>query len=129
MDSQTSDPAVGQALLTHPDPQIQQYRQLICQILRQSAHSPANGTIQTVPILDTERDHYQLLDIGWDESGQRVFQPIVHVDILNGKVWIQENATEVDMAKQLVAAGVAPSNIVLGLHSPTVRRFSDYALE
>lgn len=129
MDSQTSDSAIGQALLTHPDPRIQQYRQLICKILRQSIHPPANGAIQTVPILDTERDHYQLLDIGWDESGQRVFQPIVHVDILNGKVWIQENATEVDMAKELVAAGVAPSDIVLGLHSPTVRRFSDYALE
>ena len=129
MDSRTSHLAIDSPPIAPQDEQIQQYRQLICQLLLQAARAPVNGAIQTVPILDAERDHYQLLDIGWDESGQRVFQPVIHLDILNGKVWIQENATDVDMAKQLVAAGVAPSDIVLGLHSPTVRRFSDYALE
>ncbi len=129
MDPQTRSHTISQAMVTHPEEQISQYRHLICQLLLQSAHAPANGAVQTVPILDTERDRYQLLDIGWDEAGQRVFQPMIHVDILNGKVWIQENATDLDIAKQLVAAGVPPADIVLGLHSPTVRRFSDYALE
>jgi XisI protein len=105
------------------------YRQLIIQLLMQHLSAPVNGEVITMPILDQERDHYQLLDIGWDEAGKRVFQPIIHIDLLDGKIWIQENAMDVDIAKDLVAAGVEPLDIVLGLHSRSLRRFSEYGVE
>jgi hypothetical protein len=105
------------------------YRQLIIQLLMQHLSAPVNGEVITMPILDQERDHYQLLDIGWDEAGKRVFQPIIHIDLLDGKIWIQENAMDVDIAKDLVAGGVEPLDIVLGLHSRSLRRFSEYGVE
>jgi XisI protein len=105
------------------------YRQLIIQLLMQHLSAPVNGEVMTMPILDQERDHYQLLDIGWDEAGKRVFQPIIHIDLLDGKIWIQENAMDVDIAKDLVAEGVEPLDIVLGLHSRSLRRFSEYGVE
>jgi XisI protein len=105
------------------------YRQLIIQLLMQHLSAPVNGEVITMPILDQERDHYQLLDIGWDEAGKRVFQPIIHIDLLDGKIWIQENAMDVDIAKDLVAEGVEPLDIVLGLHSRSLRRFSEYGVE
>jgi hypothetical protein len=88
-----------------------------------------NGEIQTIPILDTEGDHYQLLDMGWDDAGRRVFQPMIHVDLTGAKVWIQENMTDLDIAKVFVNAGISPLDIVLGLHSRSLRQCSDYAVE
>ncbi len=105
------------------------YRQFIIQLLMQHLSAPVNGEVMTMPVLDQERDHYQLLDIGWDEAGKRVFQPIIHIDLLDGKIWIQENAMDVDIAKDLVAEGVEPLDIVLGLHSRSLRKFSEYGIE
>jgi XisI protein len=108
---------------------LDRYRQIIMDILKQYAHAPMNGEIQTIPILDTEGDHYQLLDMGWDDAGKRVFQPTIHVDLTGAKVWIQENMTDLDIAKVFVNAGISPSDIVLGLHSRSLRQCSDYAVE
>ncbi len=108
---------------------LDRYRQIIIDILKQYAHAPMNGEIQTIPVLDTEGDHYQLLDLGWDEAGRRIFQPTIHVDLTGAKVWIQENMTDLDIAKVFVNAGISPSDIVLGLHSRSLRQYSDYAIE
>jgi XisI protein len=105
------------------------YRQIIVDVLKQYAHAPMNGEIQTIPILDREGDHYQLLDVGWDDAGKRVFQPTIHVDLLGAKVWIQENMTDLDIAKIFVTSGINPTDIVLGLHSRSLRQCSDYAIE
>lgn len=105
------------------------YRQIIVNVLKQYAHAPMNGEIQTIPILDREGDHYQLLDVGWDDAGKRVFQPTIHVDLLGAKVWIQENMTDLDIAKIFVTSGISPTDIVLGLHSRSLRQCSDYAIE
>ena len=74
-------------------------------------------------------DHYQLWDIGWDEAGRRVFQPTIHVDLIGTKVWIQENTTDLDIAKVLATSGINPLDLVLGLHSRSLRQFSEYAVE
>jgi XisI protein len=105
------------------------YRQIIMTVLKQYAHAPMNGEIQTIPILDREGDHYQLLDVGWDDAGKRVFQPTIHIDLLGAKVWIQENMTDLDIAKIFVTSGISPTDIVLGLHSRSLRQCSDYAIE
>ncbi|BDA71284.1 hypothetical protein RIVM261_001810 [Rivularia sp. IAM M-261] len=48
-------------------------------------------------ICDTENDHYQLLDIGWEEYN-RIYNCFIHIDIKDEKIWIQENMTENDLA-------------------------------
>lgn len=108
---------------------IQHHRQTIIRLLADYADRPTESNIQTISIFDDKKDHYQLLDIGWDETGRRVFQPILHLDLINGKVWIQENSTDWDIAKALVEAEISPSEIVLGMHSKVLRQMGEYAIE
>jgi hypothetical protein len=77
-------------------------------------------------IFDEVRDHYQLLTMGW-KNNERIFNCIIHLDIENDKVWIQRNQTDVDVASKLVEAGVPKDHIVLGLHAPYKRPYTEYA--
>lgn len=52
----------------------------------------------------------------------------VHVDIKDGKVWIQWNGTEDDLAQELVELGVPKTDIVIGFHTPYMRQFTEYAV-
>jgi hypothetical protein len=84
--------------------------------------------VRTVTVFDESSNQYQILDLGWDDAGKRVFQPMIHLELLDGKIWIQENMTDLDVAKVLLEWGVEPSDIVLGMHSASLRRFSEYAI-
>lgn len=108
---------------------IQHYRQLIQQILQNHAQISSNqGDVETQIIFDREHDHYQLLYVGWN-GDQRVFGPILHFDIKNGKIWIQYNGTEEHIAETLMQLGVPASDIVLGFRSAFKRQFTGYAVE
>ncbi|MCP4697787.1 MAG: hypothetical protein GY862_13185 [Gammaproteobacteria bacterium] len=39
-------------------------------------------------VFDRERDHYQLWSVGW-EGHKRYHGCVLHIDIKNGKIWIQ----------------------------------------
>ncbi|MBW4511561.1 MAG: XisI protein [Scytonematopsis contorta HA4267-MV1] len=108
---------------------IESYRQLIKQILSEHAQiSSDTDTVKPQLIFDLENDHYQLAYVGW-EGNKRVFGPIMHFDIIQGKIWIQYNGTESAVAERLVKMGVPPDNIVIGFHSPFKRQFTSYAVE
>lgn len=108
---------------------IQHYRKLIQQILQDHAQiSSSQGDVETQVILDSEHDHYQLLYVGWN-GDQRVFGPVMHFDIKNGKIWIQYNGTEEHVGEALMKLGVPASDIVLGFRSAFKRQFTGYAVE
>lgn len=107
---------------------LQQYRQIIREVIAEEAHPYCQSNdVETAIICDTEHDRYQLTYIGWKEQ-KRIFNVILHLDIKDGKIWIQYNGTETAIAKVLTDKGVPASDIVLGLHSPFKRQFSGYAL-
>jgi hypothetical protein len=107
---------------------LQQYRQIIREILTQQAHPYAQSNdVETEIICDTEHDHYQLTYIGWQDQ-KRIFNLILHIDIKDGKIWVQHNGTETAIAQVLKERGVPASDIVLGFHSPFKRQFSEYAV-
>lgn len=107
---------------------IEEYRQYVQQLLtKYSSYKPAYGDVEVETIFDLERDHYQIVHVGW-ENKHRVYGCSMHIDIKGEKVWIQQNRTEVDIADELVAMGVPKEDIVIGFHSPTMRKFSEYAL-
>ena len=108
---------------------IKHYRQLIKQILTEHAQIINNtDTVNSQLIIDSENNHYQLAYVGW-QGDKRVFGPVMHFDIQNGKIWIQYNGTEESVAERLVELGVPPSDIVIGFHSPFKRQFTSYAVE
>ena len=107
---------------------LTQYREAVRTLLTQySQDKPANGEIEVQLLFDTERDHYQLVDLGWDEQ-RRIYNCVMHLDIQDGKVWIQRNQTDERIAEQLVALGVAQADIILGLQPPHLRQYTEYGV-
>ena len=107
---------------------LTRYRQLIQQILHEySDQKLAYSNIEVETIFDTERDHYQIVHVGW-EGQDWVHSCIIHIDIKGSKIWLQWNGTEDDIAADLVAAGVSKQDIVLGFQSPFMRQFTEYAV-
>jgi len=107
--------------------ELEKYREWIQKLLLERAQQGGDDRVEAQTIFDTERDHYQLIYIGW-QNKKRIFGPVLHVDIREGKIWIQWNGTEDDIAAELVALGVPKHDIVLGFHTPTMRQFTEYAV-
>ena len=112
------------------DKKMEKYRQIIIALLKEFASVPVlslpNVEVEDQLMLDTERDHYQMLTVGW-ENGKRVYYPIFHLDIKNDKIWIQEDASDADLVGELEERGVAKNDIVLAFHTPANRSFTDFA--
>ena len=105
---------------------LEQYRQFVKEILSSHAErTNTNNTVKDELIFDTERDHYQLAYVGW-QGDKRVFGPVMHFDIIDGKIWIQYNGTEESVAERLEQMGVPASDIVIGFHSAFKRQFTRY---
>jgi hypothetical protein len=103
------------------------YRELIQIILKTHLDNHLDNDTEVQLIFDIERDHYQVIHLGWEEQ-RRVYGCIIHVDIKDGKIWIQRDGTEVGVANELVNAGVPKKDIVLAFQSPYKRKFTEYAV-
>ena len=107
---------------------LERYRQIIETILTEYAQIPyAYGDIQTETVFDRPHDRYLLVNVGWD-NGQRVHGTLVHIDIIDRKLWIQRDGTEHGVAKEFVRAGVPKDHIVLGFRPIEIRRHTEYAV-
>jgi hypothetical protein len=108
---------------------IEQYRQYIRQILserqKRASMSRKYEEYEVQTIFDEQQDHYQLLYVGW-RGNKRDFGCILHLDIKDGKIWIQHDGTEVGIANQLVSMGVPKQDIILAFHEPYIRQFTEF---
>jgi hypothetical protein len=85
---------------------LNNYRKLVKQLLTEYAEIPVfDSGIQNEIIFDLENDRYMLINIGWFNE-QRIHHCVIHIDIIDGQVWIQANNTDRLIAEELVAAGV-----------------------
>lgn len=106
---------------------LESYRGIIEDVLTDYARIPyAYGEVRTEPVFDRRNDRYLLVNVGWD-NGKRVHGSLVHVDLIDGKVWIQRDGTEHGIAKELVKAGIPKDHIVLGFRPAAVRQYTEYA--
>jgi hypothetical protein len=107
---------------------LEKYREYVEQLITGYANSDQNKEdVEVQLIMDTVRDHYQWMNVGW-EGFKRVYNCLIHLDIKDGKIWIQQNWTEDDLAADLVEMGVPKEDIVLGLHAPYKRPYTDYGV-
>jgi hypothetical protein len=104
------------------------YRQVIQKLLTDYIASPiANGEIESQTVFDTQQDHYQVVNVGWD-GHRRVYGCVLHLDIKDGKIWVQQNMTEMRIAHKLVAMGVQKEDIVLGFQAAYVREYTGFGV-
>lgn len=108
--------------------QVIEYRKIIRRLIEKYAQfKPSHGDIQIETILDETNDHYELMHSGW--SGYyRIHGSVLHIDIRDGKVWIQHDGTEDGIANELVAEGIPPDHIVLAFKDPELRKHTDFAV-
>ncbi|WP_427159871.1 XisI protein [Aliinostoc sp. HNIBRCY26] len=107
---------------------LNNYRQIIRTILTEYSQLPyAYGQLERQLIIDENANHYLLLTLGW-ENKQRVHGCLIHIDIINDKVWIQRDGTETGIANELVSAGIPKDRIVLAFHPVNVRQYTDFAI-
>ncbi|MBD1821402.1 XisI protein [Cyanobacteria bacterium FACHB-DQ100] len=109
---------------------VERYRKIIQKLLgdRAARSQRSNSQVEAQTIFDTERDHYQLVYVGWRRNGDRDYGCLIHLDLKEGKIWIQYDGTEGGIAQELVEQGVPKEDIVLGFHPPSVRKLTEFAV-
>lgn len=64
-----------------------------------------DSEVENKLFFDTDRDHYQLMRVGW-HGLHRVYHTVLHFDIKDGKIWLQQNTTDIDVGQELVEMGI-----------------------
>jgi len=85
---------------------LDRYRAIVRQLIEEYARiKPSYGEVVTEAIIDPVLDHYELMHVGWD-GHRRIHGSVVHIDIKNGRVWLQYDGTNAGVADELIAAGI-----------------------
>ncbi|MEC4895796.1 MAG: XisI protein [Oscillatoria sp. PMC 1051.18] len=107
---------------------LEKYRQIIYQSLYEYFQIPYSyGDLQRRLIISKDSNNYLLLTLGW-QNKKRVHFCLVHIEILNEKIWIHQDGTEDGIANDLVAAGIPKNQIVLAFHPPEIRPHTEFAV-
>ena len=108
--------------------ELEFYRQTIEKVLRKYADIPsAYEEIEQHLIIDKQRKHFMLFDVGWQQK-RRVHGCVTHVQIIDDKIWIQRDGIEDGITDELVEAGIPKGKIVLGFQPFNVRPYTGYAI-
>lgn len=108
---------------------IAQYRDIIEKVLTDAWEfiGPNNDPgVEYKLMFDWQRDSYAITAIGFD-GPRRVHRFVIHLEIINGKVWLQADNTDLVIARDLERAGLSKNEIVLGFQEPKVRPHTEYA--
>ena len=71
--------------------------------------------------------HYQIWHIGWD-GWKRIHYCVLHINIKDGKIWVQHDGIYEGITQKLLDAGVPHKSIVLGFHAPSERKHTPFAV-
>lgn len=107
---------------------VETYRKIIMELLKEyNQHASDDADIEQDVLFDTERDHYQIMMIGW-QGKLRISQSIIHIDLKGDKVWLQQDNTDAEIANELVERGIPQTQIVLGFQPPHRRQYTGFAI-
>ncbi len=81
---------------------------------------------RTLPIFDRQNGQFLLMDEGWD-GFKHLHRVWLHVELRDGKFWIQKDGTEDGVAVDLMNAGVPKERIVLAFQHPGRRQYGEFA--
>ena len=108
--------------------QTNHYRYIVETVLSDYANFLGNDDqVQIELVFDRERDRYLLVETGW-QGNSRIYGTLLHIDIINGKLWIQQDGTEDGIANELVEKGISRDQIVLSFKSVERRRLTEFAV-
>ena len=105
-----------------------EYRDIVEKILQDYADFlDGDDDVEVELVFDRSRDRYLLVEAGW-QNGYRIYGTLLHVNIVEGRLWIQHDGTEDGIAGELVEAGIPKQDIVLGYRSSEGRKLTGFAI-
>lgn len=107
---------------------ILNYSQIVENVLKEYADFfGSDAEVETKLVLDRENQHFLLVETGW-QNGYRIYGTLLHIDIIDHKVWIQHDGTEEGIADDLVNAGIPKQHIVLAFKPLEIRKHTGFAI-
>ncbi len=81
---------------------LDRYRNYIQEILEELAgYKSIPVEVETELVIDRAHDHYLLVNVGWHDL-DRTYGNSVHLDIKDGKIWLQQDMTDYRIAEKLL---------------------------
>lgn len=109
---------------------LTKYKRILSSTIKEYAtmkvHRIQGSTVTAKAIIDHKNGQYLLMETGW-ENRTFCYNTVLYFELNNQKVWIQQNNTDVLIADELVAKGIAHSDIVLGFIAPEKRQYTGFA--
>ena len=84
-------------------------------------------TRECFTVFDREGTNFLVIEEGW-QGTKRIYTPFVHVELRDGRVWIQQDFTNHGIANDLVREGISQDNIVLAYKAPALRAETEFAI-
>ena len=107
---------------------IKKHEDIVKQLLSEHAQIPrSDGQIEMQTVFDDQQRRYQLMAIGW-QGKRRVHGCVMHIDIIDNKIWLQHNSTDIEIGELLTDMGVAKEHIVIGFLPEFYRQHGEYAV-
>jgi len=109
---------------------IKKYQEAILDFFEEQAPLKYSNTpdVKNIIIADKERNHFMMYSIGWDGMDDFVHSCVFHFDIINEKIWVQANWTEIEVGEALMERGVERQDIVAGFQPVYTRPYSGYGV-
>ena len=104
------------------------YQNIIKRVLQEHAEFRSRGVdpVKSYPVFDDQHGRYLIIDRGWEPKQYWHANPI-HLEVIDDKIWIQQDETEDGIAIDLLGAGVPKEDIVLGFRPPHLRKYTGFA--
>ncbi len=111
------------------------YSEIIKKIIISYTEIPyTDPNIKFETVFDTEQNRYLLMIVGREKisypftTTKRVHGCLIHLDIIDDKIWIQRDGTEKGIASDLLEAGIPKDKIVLAFYDPQIREETGFAI-
>jgi hypothetical protein len=107
---------------------LARYREIIRRVMNDYAiWKPSSPQVRSEIIHDPAADHFELKYVGWDGT-RRIHSCVFHLDLIDGKIWIQHDGTNRPVADELVLAGIPKEDIVLAEKTPELRSLTGFGV-
>ena len=107
---------------------VSQFYPIIYPIIKEYADLPySDRNLQHKLVISDDKKDYLLMTIGW-KNDVKIHGCVVHLEIINDKVWIHRDGLEDGIADDLLRAGIPKNEIVLAFHPPDIRPLTEFAV-
>jgi hypothetical protein len=96
---------------------LNKYREIVKNtILKYAQFRPSHGNIELHPVFDEQRDHYALMQVGWDR-GKRIRGNLIYLTIKNEQIYLEYDGIEQGITPDLISQGVDNKDLILSFQN------------